>query len=406
MSKLHSNLEEYITRMSQFLASTSIRYAIKSPKPLKNLSSNDDIDLLVWDRQSAWMLKQNIENMFEDYRCKLFQYHPWSIHIALCKDKETFLVDICWSYAFTFGVYAECTPFLSRSSKYIDNLVYLCENDTLSIKKCIKYDFKPDDSTLCRFRKLSELVDNINIFHPFSMISVVKNLAWIKFLIFTRSHESGKIFTFSGPDGCGKSTSIAYLSKLIQTRYRRPVIYKRLRPGYVPYLKNLKRGNIKVEAASLSESLNTSSKPYSEKPGGSLSSIVRAAIALLDYQIGLFLDRKLYLARGYFIVYDRFLFDFICDNERMKIKNKISKYFQPLFALFIRSGQNHIFLKRDVGSIWADKPELSKSQILDLNLRYENIFLKYSAKSSFHTIYSANLKESHDKLETILYSSI
>ena len=101
-----------------------------------------------------------------------------------------------------------------------------------------------------------------------------------------------------------------------------------------------------------------------------------------------------------------FLFDFICDNERMKIKNKISKYFQPLFALFIRSGQNHIFLKRDVGNIWADKPELSKSQILDLNLRYENIFLKYSAKSSFHTIYSSNLKESQDKLETILYSSI
>ncbi len=176
----------------------------------------------------------------------------------------------------------------------------------------------------------------------------------------------GIIITFSGVDGAGKTTVINQIVKLIDKKYRKPVVVLRHRPSVLPILSAWKYGKLEAEKRT------TEVLPRSGDNQSMLSSLFRFGYYYIDYLFGQFYVWFRYLLRGYVVVYDRYYFDFINDSQRSNIKlnnslirSLYSLVWKPRFSFFLYE-YAHVILKR--------KKELDAGTIEELNEKYLNLF--------------------------------
>ncbi len=182
----------------------------------------------------------------------------------------------------------------------------------------------------------------------------------------------GKIITFSGVDGAGKSTILEETKLMLERKFRKKVVVLRHRPSMLPILSSIqygKKGAEKRAAEKLPRQGSNKSK---------LSSTLRFFYYYLDYIFGQWYIYSKYILFDYIVLYDRYYFDFIVDGKRSNIQmdSKITK----LLYRFVHKPKLNFFLYAPAQIILARKKELSAADIESLTSNYQDLFSNFSDK--------------------------
>jgi len=204
----------------------------------------------------------------------------------------------------------------------------------------------------------------------------------------------GKIISFSGVDGAGKSTILAHVKELVESKYRQPVVVLRHRPSILPILSSIKYGKAEAEERS------ATTLPRQGTNQNPISSLIRFTYYLMDYLLGRWYIQWKYLNRGVTVLFDRYYFDFIIDGRRSNIKlpANLVKFFWPM----VQKPNLNFFLYADAEVILARKQELNKEDIESLTTSYLDLFQSLQnpgAQPEFIPINNIDLTETEDFIE-------
>ncbi len=191
-------------------------------------------------------------------------------------------------------------------------------------------------------------------------------------------HSRGRIITFSGVDGAGKSTILEAFANILRKRYRQKVVILRHRPSLLPILSAWIYGKKNAEMRSIQ------SLPRQGKNRNKLASLLRFAYYFIDYLIGQFYVLMRYKMRNYIVLYDRYYFDFIVDARRTNLE--LEEWLPKWLYRFLFEPDLNIFLYADARLIRARKRELDAATIGELTHRYKRLFEDLSGKTD-HAIY-------------------
>ncbi len=186
--------------------------------------------------------------------------------------------------------------------------------------------------------------------------------------------NKGKIITFSGVDGAGKSTIIDLTKKTLTEKYRKKVVVLRHRPSLLPIISAWKYGKKNAEQRTVS------TLPHSGSNKNSLSSLIRFFYYYSDYLFGQIYIHAKYIRRGYFVLYDRYYFDFIIDGKRSNLQ--VPQGLSRGLYRFVQKPSLNFFLFADANTIHARKQELPISTIELLTKKYRHLFEELNKKSS------------------------
>lgn len=168
-----------------------------------------------------------------------------------------------------------------------------------------------------------------------------------------RLFHRGISISFTGPDGCGKTTVINMLMEYFEVGS--PILFH-FRPSLL-----LNLGEVGVKAGIKKEVDRNYSAPHRGKKHGVISSVVRLCYYSLDYFLG-YIFKILPLHRQKKIVFfDRYYSDIIVDHERSGIF--LGHKFLAWWRHFIPSCQYNFFFRVDPDVILARKQELSREAI-------------------------------------------
>lgn len=179
-------------------------------------------------------------------------------------------------------------------------------------------------------------------------------------------HNRGRVITFSGVDGSGKSTVLEKVRQELSQKYRQKTVVLRHRPSVLPILSSMKYGQRKAE------SLASENLPRKGSNSGSISSFLRFLYYFLDYQLGQVVVYFKYVLRGYTVLYDRYYFDFIIDARRSNI-DLPQGFLKWCYHFILKPGVN-VYLYAPTEVILSRKQELSESDIRQLNREYSLLF--------------------------------
>lgn len=207
--------------------------------------------------------------------------------------------------------------------------------------------------------------------NPFAFIR--RKIAYYQDFVRTALFHRGKVITFSGVDGAGKTTVIDIVSKRLKNKYRKDIVLLRHRPGVLPILSAIKHGS-KAKA----EQHASVTLPRQGKNKSKLSSMMRFCYYFLDYQIGQVYVYFKYVLRGKVVVYDRYYFDFINDAKRSNIN--LNRNFIKSLYRFIYKPDMNFYLFNDAETILARKAELSAQDINQMNAKYQDLFSEYQQR--------------------------
>lgn len=145
--------------------------------------------------------------------------------------------------------------------------------------------------------------------NPLRGIGRMLDFQWcyIRDLFFRR----GLMISFSGPDGCGKTTVIEML--MARLAVNPPELFH-FRPTVLPNL-----GETAHKAGVVKEVDRNFDKPHRAKKKGILNSLIRFAYYYTDYVLGYFLKILPLRQRKHIVLFDRYFTDVIVDSERSSI---------------------------------------------------------------------------------------
>ena len=161
----------------------------------------------------------------------------------------------------------------------------------------------------------------------------------------------GRLWTFSGPDGAGKTTVLDLLQPLAQRRVVVAVDRLHTRPYIIPRLAGLLPPSRRVEALTV--------RQY-EKRLGVLKSVIRLTILIVDLQLGYWLKVRPMLARGHLVVFDRYYQDYFVDS-RLRGISLPSSILQQC-ARLVPHGHRHVYLIASAEVLETRKKELSHDE--------------------------------------------
>lgn len=201
--------------------------------------------------------------------------------------------------------------------------------------------------------------------------------------------QRGKIITFSGVDGAGKSTILEETKQMLELKFRKKVVVLRHRPSMLPILSSVKYGKAGAEKRAADK------LPRQGKNTSSISSTIRFMYYYIDYVFGQWYIYSKYILFNYIVLYDRYYFDFIVDGRRSNIQmdSKITK----LLYRFVHKPKLNFFLYAPAQIILARKKELSASDIESLTSNYQDLFANFSDKYEQKYLPIKNI----DKAETL-----
>ena len=175
---------------------------------------------------------------------------------------------------------------------------------------------------------------------------------------------TGTVISITGPDGSGKSTLI---DSLVKHFVNRKVVVLRSRPIGFPILSVLKHGGSATSKASVQSHINKSPSKYI------ILNYLKFFYYFFDYFFG---SLKLwYLTRkGYIVIFDRYYFDYVCDQSRFSLSVSVPLVCQ--LYNFIYRPKINIFLEASGHDIWKKKREQSIEHINFTNESYKQYFEK------------------------------
>jgi thymidylate kinase len=185
----------------------------------------------------------------------------------------------------------------------------------------------------------------------------------------------GLMISFSGPDGCGKTTVLELLCGRLGVN---PPILFHFRPALLPNL-----GEVGAKAGLLAEVDRNFDQPHRAKPKGKLNSLIRLAYYSADYILGYVVKILPIRQRKHIVVFDRYFTDIIVDGERSSIF--LNYKFLTFLRRFIPRCQYNFLFKVDPETILSRKRELTKHDIERIYTR-----LEYLAKRDRRYFYIDN----------------
>lgn len=201
--------------------------------------------------------------------------------------------------------------------------------------------------------------------------------------------------SFSGVDGAGKTTVLRHIKTYLSASGFK-TIELRSRPSVLPILSAFRYGKSEAELVAGSR------LPRQGKNTSVLGSYLRFFYYLFDYIFGQIYIYFRYTKRGYFVIYDRFFYDYIVDPKRANIL--INDSFVRFFLGFVSEPRLNVFLYAPPDVISARKKELDFDTILMLNERYMALFsdLAASSRCTYVTIENLELTVTLGEIESRL----
>lgn len=175
----------------------------------------------------------------------------------------------------------------------------------------------------------------------------------------------GPIISFTGPDGCGKTTVIEIVRERLAVNT--PVLFH-FRPTLLPNL-----GEAAHKAKVIKEVDRNFDKPHRAKRKGVLNSLIRLSYYSTDYIIGYFVKILPIRQRKHIVFFDRYFTDVIVDSERSSI------FLNFKFIAFLR----HFIPGCKYNFLFYVKPETIRSRKQELEIEdMERIYSRLDYLSS------------------------
>lgn len=164
----------------------------------------------------------------------------------------------------------------------------------------------------------------------------------------------GKIISVSGLDGSGKSTLIRQIQAFYMSDGKN-VRVLRSRPLGFPILSSLKHGKKGAEYRAGKE------RHFNKKPNGYFGSYLKFFYYYSDYLLGSVWLYKQKRNPNSVIIFDRYYFDYICDQQRFSLSVNKTMIYNLMKFIFIPD--INIFLDAKKDQIYANRIEQSAEQI-------------------------------------------
>lgn len=171
----------------------------------------------------------------------------------------------------------------------------------------------------------------------------------------------GLLISFSGPDGCGKTTVIQLLMEHLEVNT--PILFH-FRPTLLPNL-----GEVGHKAGVVKAVDRDFSKPHRSRRKGFLNSLVRLSYYTLDYIIGYAVKILPLRQRKHIVIFDRYFTDIIADSRRSSIY--INVKFLAFWRHFIPACRYNIFFKVAPETIRSRKTEMEVSEMEEVYEKLE-----------------------------------
>jgi len=171
----------------------------------------------------------------------------------------------------------------------------------------------------------------------------------------------GLMVSFSGPDGCGKTTVINLLCEHLQVN---PPILLHFRPTLFPNL-----GEAAHKAGVVKTVDRNFDQPHRAKKKGLLNSLIRLVYYSTDYVLGYWLKVMPLRQRKQIVFFDRYFTDIIVDSERSSIF--LNYKFLAFLRHFIPKCQLNFIFRVDPERIRARKQELEVEDMQRIYTRLE-----------------------------------
>mgnify|MGYP000022795265 CR=1 FL=1 len=190
---------------------------------------------------------------------------------------------------------------------------------------------------------------------------------FIFYAIKYRLFPQGELISFSGPDGCGKTTVLSIVAEFMDQAFR--FTDKNLfhhRPSFLPRI-----ANVAKKVGAISQVDENYSEPHRAKPSGILGSTLRLMYYLLDYQLGYFFKIRQFLRRREPVIFDRYFYDVIADCERTNIS--LPQRLLTWCLLLIPKPTTSFFIDVSPDIVFQRKQELTIESIERVVKRYKKI---------------------------------
>ena len=185
--------------------------------------------------------------------------------------------------------------------------------------------------------------------------------------------EGADFISFHGPDGSGKTTAIENVVELIRRILlieENAIQYEHFRPHLVPNSRAL------IAGKSYDESREDYSKPHRGVQKSQWLSLLAMVYYLFDYILGYLLKYKRKMLYHNFIVFDRYIFDFLLDEKRMSIR--LPFWIKRVVIYFCPKPDISFYLLAKGSEVHRRKNELSIHEI-----NRQNEFFKIGLKDKY-----------------------
>ena len=200
-------------------------------------------------------------------------------------------------------------------------------------------------------------------------------------------YRRGLMISFSGPDGCGKTTVIGLLMEHLDVN---PPLLFHFRPTLLPNL-----GEVGHKAGVVKSVDRDFTKPHRSSRKGALNSFVRLCYYTADYILGYIVKILPLRQRKHIVLFDRYFTDIIADSRRSSIYLDVR--FLAFWRHFIPSCRYNIFFKVEPETIRSRKTEM---EIGDMREVYQK--LDYLVSIDKHSYFIDNNSTPQDAVVRIL----
>lgn len=372
------------------LLNSSTNYAVLRNFEDLPQSGGRDIDIII-DRRNFHAVKKQIIELFYNQNYKLWQYYKGSEMHSMVFIEAKAPYNLI-SFDFLFSIYIKDTILLSSNdvlkTKVFNGAIYHVRKDMEYLSKFIynkilntpypeKYKHIEEEALTLYSQEIQNVLTALKINQTTSLTSIKFHLykkhffqmlfAHFRYLVSTISnfiHPQGISFSFTGPDGVGKTTVINQIVEILNKLYNSVPVYH-FRPTILGNL-----GEVAHTAGLKKEVDRDYSKPHRGGKTNAFSSFARLLYYSLDYILGYQKKVKHQVFQRKIVIFDRYYTDIICDSRRSRIYLNY-KFLYWFGKLFIPSLDYNILLTARSETILARKRELDEEGIRRINERID-----------------------------------